>query len=226
MNTKPAKRIRVVLVDNHPIFRAGIREALKKLPGVDVVGEASDGREAVELVKSVHPDMVFMDISMPGLNGLEATDRIVKSHPEVRVIILSRVDIEEYYWRALRVGAAGYLLKNAVVAELRTAVQRVAAGEVYLSSEVTKSLRRYPLHEIARAGSPLGQLSERQREILQLIAEGETTKGIALKLDVSPKTVEYHRMQLMRKLNIFDIPGLVLFAVRAGVLPKSLPHRL
>jgi DNA-binding NarL/FixJ family response regulator len=226
VNTKPAKRIRVVLVDNHPIFRAGIREALKKLPGVDVVGEASDGREAVELVKSVHPDMVFMDISMPGLNGLEATDRIVKSHPEVRVIILSRVDIEEYYWRALRVGAAGYLLKNAVVAELRTAVQRVAAGEVYLSSEVTKSLRRYPLHEIARAGSPLGQLSERQREILQLIAEGETTKGIALKLDVSPKTVEYHRMQLMRKLNIFDIPGLVLFAVRAGVLPKSLPHRL
>ena len=221
MSPKPAKRIRVVLVDNHPIFRAGIREALKKLPGVDVVGEASDGREAVELVKSVHPDMVFMDISMPGLNGLEATDRIVKSHPEVRVIILSRVDIEEYYWRALRVGAAGYLLKNAVVAELRTAVQRVAAGEVYLSSEVTKSLRRYPLHEIARAGSPLGQLSERQREILQLIAEGETTKGIALKLDVSPKTVEYHRMQLMQRLNIFDIPGLVRFAVRTGLVSQE-----
>jgi len=220
-----AKLIRIVLADDHPIVRAGIRETLKQVPGVEIVGEASDGREAIELVKSVRPDMVFMDISMPGLNGLEAAERIIKAFPDVRVIILSRFENEEYYWRALKVGAAGYLLKNAGVAELKTAVQRVAGGEVYLTGEVTKALRRYPLHEIARAGSPVGQLSEREREVLQLIAERETTKGIALKLKVSPKTVEYHRMQLMRKLNIFDIPGLVRYAVRAGVVHESLLNR-
>jgi DNA-binding NarL/FixJ family response regulator len=225
MKGPPPKPIRVVLTDNHPIVRAGIREILKQVPSVEVVGEASDGREAVELVTSLRPDLVFMDISMPGLNGLEATERIVRAFPEVRVVILSRLENEEYYWRALRVGASGYLLKNAVVAELKTAVRRVAAGEVYLSREITNRLRRYPLHEIARARSPVGQLSEREREILQLIAEGQTTKSIALTIKVSPKTVEYHRMQMMRKLNIFDIPGLVRFALRAGVVHESLPQR-
>ena len=221
MKKDSAKTIRVLLADDHPIVRAGIREVFKELPEVEVVGEASNGREAIELVKSLRPDMVLMDISMPLLGGLEATERIVKAFPEVRVIILSRHENEEYYWRALRVGAAGYLLKKAVVAELKTAVQRVAGGEVYLSREVSNRLRRYPLHEIARARSPAGELSERQRDILQLIAEGETTKGIALMLEVSPKTVEYHRMQLMRKLNIFDIPGLVRFAVRSGLVERE-----
>jgi DNA-binding NarL/FixJ family response regulator len=221
MKPHPAKPIRVLLADDHPLVRAGIRETLKEVPGVQVVGEASDGRQAVELVKSARPDLVFMDISMPSLNGLEATERIVKAFPDVRVIILSRHENEEYYWRALKVGAAGYLLKKAVVAELKTAVQRVAGGEVYLSSEVASRLRRYPLQDIARAGSPVGQLTGRQREILQLIAEGQTTKGIALELKLSPKTVEYHRMQLMRKLNIFDIPHLVRFAVRSGLVPQE-----
>jgi DNA-binding NarL/FixJ family response regulator len=215
------KPIRVILADDHPIVRAGIRETLKEVPGVEIVGEVSDGREAIELVKSVRPDMVFMDISMPSLNGLEATERIVKSFPEVRVIILSRHEDEEYYWRALRVGASGYLLKKGVVAELRKAVQRVAGGEVYLSREISNRLRKYPLHEIARARSPVGQLSERQRDILQLLAEGQTTKAIALILKLSPKTVEYHRMQLMQRLNIFDIPGLVRFAVRTGLVSQE-----
>ena len=222
MKQDSTKPIRVILADDHPIVRAGIREALKEIPGVEVVGEASDGREAIELVKAARPDVVFMDISMPGLNGLEATERIIKAFPEVRVIILSRHDNEEYYWRALRVGASGYLLKNAVIAELKAALQRVAGGEIYLSREISARLRnKLPLDQIARARSPVEQLSERQREILQLIAEGQTTKEIALTLKLSAKTVEYHRMQLMQRLNIFDIPGLVRFAVRAGLVSQE-----
>ena len=222
MKTNSTKPIRVILADDHPIVRAGIRETLKALPGIEVVGEATDGREAVDLVKSARPDVVFMDISMPGLNGLEATERIIKASPEVRVIILSRHDNEEYYWRARRVGASGYLLKKAVIAELREALQRVAGGEVYLSREISARLRnKLPLDQIARARSPVERLSERQREILQLIAEGQTTKEIALTLNLSAKTVEYHRMQLMQRLNIFDIPGLVRFALRTGLIPQE-----
>jgi DNA-binding NarL/FixJ family response regulator len=222
MKTNSTKPIRVILADDHPIVRAGIRETLKALPGIEVVGEATDGREAVDLVKSARPDVVFMDISMPGLNGLEATERIIKAFPEVRVIILSRHDNEEYYWRALRVGASGYLLKKAVIAELREALQRVAGGEVYLSREISARLRnKLPLDQIARARSPVERLSERQREILQLISEGQTTKEIALTLNLSAKTVEYHRMQLMQRLNIFDIPGLVRFALRTGLIPQE-----
>src|ERR1035438_5950352 len=142
MNPNPAKPIRVILADDHPIVRAGIREALKQLPGVEVVGEASDGRETIKLVESALPDVVFMDISMPSLNGLEATERIIKAFPEVRVIILSRHDNEEYYWRALRVGASGYLLKKSVIAELKIALQRVAGGEVYLSREISARDRK------------------------------------------------------------------------------------
>jgi DNA-binding NarL/FixJ family response regulator len=222
MKTNSTKPIRVILADDHPIVRAGIRETLKALPGIEVVSEATDGREAVDLVKSARPDVVFMDISMPGLNGLEATERIIKAFPEVRVIILSRHDNEEYYWRALRVGASGYLLKKAVIAELREALQRVAGGEVYLSREISARLRnKLPLDQIARARSPVERLSERQREILQLIAEGQTTKEIALTLNLSAKTVEYHRMQLMQRLNIFDIPGLVRFALRTGLISQE-----
>jgi DNA-binding NarL/FixJ family response regulator len=222
MKKDASKPIRVMLADDHPIVRAGIRETLKEIPEAEVVAEATDGRQAVDLVKATHPDVVFMDISMPGLNGLEATERIIKALPDVRVIILSRHDNEEYYWRALRMGACGYLLKNAVIAELKTALQRVAGGEVYLSREISIRLRnKLPVQEIARSRSPVEQLTERQREILQLIAEGQTTKGIALILKVSPKTVEYHRMQLMQRLNIFDIPGLVRFAVRAGLVSQG-----
>lgn len=222
MKPNTPKPIRVILADDHPIVRAGIREALKEIPGVEVVGEVGDGRQAIKLIESARPDVVFMDISMPGLNGLEATERIIKTFPGVRVVILSRHDNEAYYWRALRMGASGYLLKNAVIAELKSALQRVAGGEIYLSREISARLRnKLPLDQIARARSPVEQLSERQREILQLIAEGQTTKEIALTLELSAKTVEYHRMQLMQRLNIFDIPGLVRFAVRAGLVSQE-----
>ncbi len=214
MKSDPNKLIRVILADDHPIVRAGIRESLKELPNVEIVGEVVDGREAVELVKSASPDVVLMDISMPGLNGLEATERIVKTYPKVRVIILSRHEEEAYYWRALKIGAAGYVLKKSVLAELKAAVLKVASGEIFLSKEVAKRLRHQSsLQHVAQGRSPLDRLSSRQREILQLIAEGETNKVIALRLKISAKTVEYHRAQLMQRLNIFDIPGLVRFAV-------------
>jgi len=214
--------IRVLLADNHPIVRAGIRAELEKIPTVEVVGEVNDGREAVEKVKELMPDIVFMDITMPILNGLEATERITRDYPKVRVIILSRHETEEYFWGALKRGAAGYLHKKAAIAELEAAITRVAGGEIYLSREISNQLvKKFPSQQIALARSPLEQLTDRQREILQLIAEGQTTKAIALILKVSPKTVEYHRAKLMERLNIFDIPGLVRFALREKLITQE-----
>jgi DNA-binding NarL/FixJ family response regulator len=159
---------------------------------------------------------------MPSLNGLEATARLLKECPGVRVIILSMHHNEEYYWRALKAGASGYLLKKAATAELETALQHVINGEIYLSREIsTRLLQKFPLHGIADRKSPLDQLTARQREILQLIAEGQNTKEIADTLKISPKTVEYHRMKLMECLNVYDIPGLVRFALRVGLISQE-----
>jgi DNA-binding NarL/FixJ family response regulator len=214
--------VRVLVADDHPIVRAGIRAELEKLPWVELAGEASDGREAVEAVRRQQPEVVFMDISMHGLNGLEATARIHKEFPKVRVIILSRHDQEEYYWHALKAGAHGYLLKGGATKELQAALERVMDGEIYLSDVISQRLvKKLPLQQIAFAKSPLEQLTERQREILILIAEGQTTKATALILKVSPKTVEYHRMQLMQRLNIYDVPGLVRFALRNGLIEQG-----
>jgi len=216
------KPVRVILADDHTLVRAGIRALLEKLPEVKVLGEASNGREALELVKSHKPDVVLMDITMPGLNGLEAAARMAKEFPDVRVIILSMHNNEEYYWRALKAGAAGYLLKKAATAELAVALQRVIHGEIYLSQEIsTRLLKKFPLGEIADRKSPFEQLTGRQREVLQLIAEGQNTKEIAEILKVSPKTVEYHRMKLMTGLNVHDVPGLVRFALRVGLIPEE-----
>jgi DNA-binding NarL/FixJ family response regulator len=218
----PLKSVRVMLADDHTLVRAGIRALLEKLPGVEVVGEAGDGREVLKLVKLHRPDVVLMDIAMPGLNGLEASVRLAREFPDVRVIILSMHDNEEYVWRALKAGAAGYLLKKAATAELATALQHVAHGEVYLSQEISTRLpKNFLLDGIAKRKSPLEQLTGRQREILQLIAEGQNTKGIAEVLKVSPKTIEYHRMKLMDCLNVHDVPGLVRFALRVGLLPQE-----
>jgi DNA-binding NarL/FixJ family response regulator len=219
---RPVKLIHVILADDHTLVRAGIRALLEKVPGVKVVGEAGDGREVLNLVKAHAPEVVLMDIAMPGLNGLEAVERMARDYPAVRIIMLSMHNNEEYVLRALKAGASGYLLKKAATAELETALERVVHGEIYLSREISTQLReKFPLQGITDRKTPLEQLTGRQREILQLIAEGQNTKSIAEILKVSPKTVEYHRMKLMSGLNVHDVPGLVRFALRVGLIPEE-----
>lgn len=210
--------IRVVLADDHALVRAGIRSLLSAIPGVEVVGEARDGHEVIQLVDTLQPRLVLMDIAMPGLNGLEATARIVKSHPRTAVIILSMHAAEEYALQALRAGAAGYLLKGADLAELELAVSAVARGETYLSPAMSKHLITDYRRRVADQADPLARLTPRHREVLQLVAEGRTTKEIAAKLKLSVKTIETHRAQLMDRLDIHDVAGLVRFAIRVGLI--------
>jgi len=192
---------------------------LEKLPGIEVVGEAGDGREILELMKTSSPDAALVDISMPGLDGLQTVARITRDFPQVHVIMLSMHPNDEYVLQALKSGASGYLLKRAATSELSAAIKTVLGGEIYLSRDIAKQfVKNFPLQQIARSTNPVEQLTACQREILQLIAEGQTTKGIALILKVSDKTVEYHRAKLMARLDIFDIPGLVRFALRTGLI--------
>ena len=223
------KPIRVILADDHALVRAGIRALLASLEGIEVVAEAGDGRQALQLVEANRPDVVLMDISMPELNGLQAVEKITRDFPQVRVIILSMHANEEYVLHALRAGAAGYLLKNAGIAELELAVRSVGRGETYLSPPVSRSvidnyLRR--LGSPAEVGAlppvtPGAQLTHRQREVLQLIAEGRTTQEIAERLQVGVKTVETHRAQLMERLDIHDVAGLVRYAIRIGLISSD-----
>ena len=210
--------IRVLLADDHDLVRAGFRSLLKDMAGLAVVAEAANGREACRLVRDQRPDLVLMDIMMPELNGLDATARIAATYPDVRVLILSMNASEEYVLQALRAGAAGYLLKNVKPAELEEAIRTVARGQTYLTPAISKHVvAGYLQHASAPRGS-LGQLTARQREVLQLIAEGRTTKEIAQRLEVSVKTAEGHRTQLMQALDIHDVAGLVRFAIRTGLI--------
>ena len=210
--------VRIVLVDDHRLVRAGIRALLEKTPQREVVGEAADGREAFALIEKRRPDIVLIDIAMPGLNGLDAVDRIKKEWPETKVIILSMHANEEYVVRALRSDVSGYLIKDAAVDELEDAIRTVNQGEVYFSRQISKRVIRDYLTNTDEIRGPLEQLSSRQREVLQLIGEGKNTKEIADILHVSVKTVEAHRLQLMQRLDIHDIPGLVKFAIRTGLV--------
>jgi DNA-binding NarL/FixJ family response regulator len=217
-----SKPLRVILADDHTLVRAGIRALLEKLEGVTVVAEANDGREVLDLLRTMEADIVLMDIAMPSLNGIESTSRIGREFPSVRVIILSMHQNEEYFWQALNAGASGYLLKRAATAELQAALSKVMGGDLYVSRELSARLARStrPAGGSAKQ-SPLERLTERQREILQMIAEGQTTKAIALILKVSPKTVEYHRAQIMTRLGIHDVPGLVRFALKFGLIGQE-----
>jgi DNA-binding NarL/FixJ family response regulator len=217
---------RLLLADDHTLVRGGIRALLNQIDGVQVVAEANDGREALELIEKLHPDIVLMDIAMSGMNGLEATMRATRDHPDLRIIILSMHTNEEYVLQALRAGAVGYLLKDAGIAELEIAIEAVKRGETYLSPPVSKHvIADYVRRVGADTGGqelesqpPLERLTMRQREILQLVAEGHTTQEISQILNISVKTVETHRMQLMERLNIHDIAGLVRFAIRVGLI--------
>jgi len=211
------KPISILLVDDHALVRAGIRALLDKVPEVQVVAEAKDGREALRLIGESHPGLVLMDIAMPGLNGLEATARITKEHPGVPVIILSMYADEEYVRGAVAAGAVGYLVKRGAAAELETAIETVARGGTYFSPLVSGYIKTDRVGHLSADRALIERLTPRQREILQLIAERHSTKEIATLLEISVKTVETHRAQLMARLGIHDVPGLVRFAIKAGL---------
>ena len=210
--------IRVVLADDHTLVRAGIRTLCESLDGVTVVAEAADGNQVLEMVKSYRPDIVLMDITMKTLNGLEATAQIRREFSQTRVIILSMHAAEDFVQQALKAGAAGYLLKDAAVPELETAITAVMRGEVYLSPQISRLIVQSYMQHAGAVEGPLGVLTPRQREILQLIAEGHSTKDIGFRLGLSVKTVEAHRAQIMERLEIHDIAGLVRFAIRVGLV--------
>jgi DNA-binding NarL/FixJ family response regulator len=210
--------LRIVLADDHRLVRAGVRALLEKIRVGEVIAEASDGREALELVAEHRPDILLLDIGMPNLNGLDAIERIKKRSPGTKMIILSMHTNEEYVVRALRSGVSGYLIKDSAVDELERAIQNVAAGKTYLSKRISKPEIQAYLANPNRTYAPLDQITARQREVLQLIGEGKNTKEIADLLRVSIKTVEAHRLRLMRRLGIHDLPGLVRFAIRTGLV--------
>ena len=211
-------KTRIILADDHNLTRAGLRLLLEQIEGVEVLGEAENGRDAVALARQHTPQLVLMDISMPEMNGIEALSRISKEVPAARVIILSTHSDETHVLDALRAGAAGYLLKNAATRELHAAVDAVAKGGTYLSPQVASVVIARSTGRTSSAPGTLDHLTGRQREILQLIAEGKSTKEMAFLLSVSVKTVETHRAQLMDRLNIHDIAGLVRYALKAGLV--------
>lgn len=214
--------VRVLLADDHTLVRAGLKKLLESLPGIMVVGEAGDGLELISLVEKLQPHLVLMDIAMPGLNGLEATARLKKAWPDIRVLVLSMHQNEEYVRQALRNGAMAYLLKDAAPLELEMAIAAVLRGETYLSPAVSRWVVSDYVHRLRDDEKDDGHLTPRQRQVLQLIAEGQSSKDIARRLGLSIKTVETHRSQLMKQLNIHDVAGLVRYAMRAGCITAGI----
>jgi DNA-binding NarL/FixJ family response regulator len=223
-NVRAGLLLRALLADDHVLVRAGIRALLEALPGLEIVGEVSDGRAALDLLLKTRPDVAFLDIAMPGLNGIEVAERAAREAPATRVVMLSMHNGSSHVARALRAGAAGYLLKDAAAEELPVLLRAVMNGETYLSPSIAKQvvegfLNRSPDSE--PVDNPVEILTPRQREILQLVAEGRSTKEIASLLSLSIKTVEAHRGQIMDRLDIHDLPGLVRFAIRTGLVASD-----
>ncbi|HXI23322.1 MAG TPA: response regulator transcription factor [Pyrinomonadaceae bacterium] len=214
------KPTRVLLVDDHALVRAGIRALIDTLDGVEVVAEAGNGREALQQVEKFAPDLVLLDLTMPEMSGFEVLEQIVRRSPQARVIILTMHEAREYTIRALRLGAAGLIPKSAAANELKQGIEGVMRGETYTSKETPQEVRPRIFGE-SRAQRLLEKLTPRQREILILIAEGQTTKEIARNLNISVKTVETHRAQLMERLDIRDVAGLVRFAIKTGLVSMN-----
>lgn len=211
------KRIRVLLADDHALVRAGVRALLERLEDIEVVAEAGDGKETVSLIRRYRPDLVILDIAMPVFSGFEVLGIIAKEFPDVKVIVLSVHEGEEYALTALRAGANGYLPKKAASDELQKAIRAVMQGETYLSPEISK--HAVPNYRRARPDLVAAEeLTPRQLDVLRMIAGGFTTKEIARTLNISVKTVETHRALLMERLNIRDVAGLVRYAIRTGLV--------
>jgi len=211
--------IKVFLADDHAVVRDGMTALLEVEQDISVVGSASNGQQAVQRIKQIQPDIVVMDIAMPELNGIDATRQISKSCPAVKVIMLSMHDSSEHIYQALKAGAKGYLLKESAGKEVATAVREVSSGRRYLSKRIqTMVIEGY----ISQQGaipekSPIDKLSDRERQVLQLVVEGKSSTEIAKLISLSPKTVATYRSRLMDKLDIHDLPGLVKFAIQHGL---------
>jgi DNA-binding NarL/FixJ family response regulator len=209
------KRIRILLADDHAVVRQGFKMILSAHPDMEIVGEAGNGREAVQLAEELRPDIVVMDVAMPELNGIEATRRVMEAVPHSRVLALSMHKDSVYVREILRAGARGYLLKDAPAGDLVSAIRALASGEGYLSPAVSNAvLDDYRKH----VTNPIDLLSSREREVLQMLAEGKTNKEIAVILNLSVYTVDAHRGRIMEKLNLHSINELVRFAVRNGLI--------
>lgn len=211
--------IRILLVDDHAILRAGLRALLAAHADLQVVGEAGDGEQALLRVNELHPDVVVMDIAMPGVNGLVATRQIMQAHPQTKILILTQYDNKEYVLPLLKVGAVGYVLKQAVDVDLVAAIRAAARGEAFLQPSIAKLVLNEYLDKTSVDGEdPFTTLTEREREILILVAQGHSTREIAEMLHISPNTVDVHRGHLMQKLELHNIAEISAYAVRRGLL--------
>jgi two-component system response regulator NreC len=214
------KKLRILLADDHIVMRTGLRALLERQPTLEVVGESENGRETVELAASLRPDVVVMDVGMPVLNGIEATQTIVTQCPTVAVVILSMHADESYVMRALKAGARGYLLKDSAAADLLGAIQAISQGKSFFSPKVSRILAEDYVRVLKQKGAvdTYDLLTSREREILQLLAEGKANKEVATALNISPYTVETHRSHILQKLNLHNSAELVLYAVRKGII--------
>jgi len=214
------KKVRILLADDHTVMRAGLRALLERQPNLEVVGEAEDGRQTVELASSRVPDVVVMDIAMPNLNGVEATRRMVSKQPTISVVILSMYSDESYVMRALQAGARAYLLKDSAVTDLIRAIEAVSQGKAFFSPKIGRILAEDYVRVLKQRGSldTFELLTTREREIFQLLAEGGTNKEVATNLNISLYTVETHRKRILQKLNLHSSAELVLHAVRKGII--------
>ncbi|MFZ6677635.1 response regulator [Undibacterium sp. Tian12W] len=209
--------IRILLADDHALVRSGIHSLLKTMPGIQVVAEAADGAAALMEAEIHKPDLAILDIAMKGMNGIEAVRHFRARCPDVKLLMLSMYSSEEYVMQALNAGASGYLLKDSASYELEKAIRQVMQGQRYIDSFLSPQALEQYMRRVAEKGSNIEILTPRQRQILQLIAEGDNTKEIAYRLNLSGKTVETHRAQLMDRLDIHDVPGLVRYAIRIGL---------
>jgi DNA-binding NarL/FixJ family response regulator len=213
-------QLRVFLADDHTLFREGVRALLERQPTITVVGEAGDGREALKRIEETAPDLVIMDIVIPGLNGIEVTRQIKKTRPDLKVLVLSMYDDQEYAYEVLQAGASGYIQKDTVGQELINAIEVVSRGGCFLCPSIATKVVEHYVRRTDESGpaAPPGELTPREREVLQLVVEGNSNAQVGARLGISPKTVEVHRSRIASKLAIRDLPGLVKYAIRKGLI--------